>query len=217
METSHYIEVIAVNKKAILLMCAAVVVIVAAGLVFTPLFGTRPFKDLRAEEITSIELTARPPDITTQIVEQDTIQEIVSALNQVVIYQKSDEWRDYNGQYVQFTLTIESGEVEVAAYNPFVIIDGQGYRTQYEPCEELNWLANEYLSQSQVISAPEDLEKLLGVSLDRIHERLGEPDTMLSGLWGEIYHLEDGTEFIVYYENAFVNIVKVGDMVFQAE
>lgn len=217
-ETSHYTEVIAVNKKATLLICAAAVLIVAAGLFFVPLFGSRPFKDLHAEEVASIELTARPPDITAQVAEQDTIQEIISALNQVVIYQKSDEWRYYAGQYVQFVLTMKSGErVEVAAYNPFVIIDGQGYKTKYEPCEELNRLANAYLAKTDALSFPEDFEKLLGVSLEQIHELLGEPDGTLSGLWGDIYELEDGTMFIVYYEDGCVRTVKSGDMIFQAE
>ena len=205
------------RKKAILLICAAVL-IVAAGLFFVPLFGSRPFKDLRAEEVASIELTVRPPDVTTRIVEREQIQEIVTALNQIVIYQKSGEWREYNGQYVQFTLTMESGEgVEVAAYNPFVIIDGQGYKTKYEPCEELNRLANAYLAKADALSFPEDFEKLLGVSLEQIHELFGEPDGSLSGLWGEIYQLEDGTKFIVYYANGFVSTVKAGDMIFQAE
>ena len=206
------------RKRAVFLICAAIVLIAAAGLFLVLLFGSPPFKDLRAEEVMSIELTVRPPDITAQIAEQDSIQEIVSALNKVVIYQRSDEWREYNGQYVQFTLTMESGErVEVAAYNPFVIIKGQGYKTRYEPCEELNRLANAYLAKTDALSFPEDFEKLLGVSLEQIHELFGEPDGTLSGLWGEIYQLEDGATFILYYENGFVTTVKSGDMVFQAE
>ena len=34
---------------------------------------------------------------------------------------------------------------EVRAYNPFLIIDGQGYRTEYQPCENLNRIANTIL------------------------------------------------------------------------
>ncbi len=205
-------------KKNIAMLCAAAVLVLAGILLVPMLSGSRPFRDLRADEVASIELTVRPPDVTIQIAEQKKIEEITAALNQVVIYQKADEWREYNGQYVQFTLTMESGERrEVAVYNPFVIIDGQGYKTKYEPCEELNRLANVYLAKTGALSFPEDLEKLLSASLEQIHELLGEPDGSLSGLWGEIYQLEDGTKFIVYYENGFVSTVKSGDMIFQAE
>ncbi len=207
------------RKKSVLLVCVAAVVVLAGVLIVPMLVGSRPFKNLRAEEVASIELTVRPPDVTRQITEQEQVQEIVGALRQVVIYEKSDEWREYNGQYAAFALIMKSGErTEVAAYNPFVILDGQGYRTKYEPCEELNRLANASLSQADATSTPEDLEKLLGFSVEQIHELFGEPDGTLSGFWGDIYQLDDGMEFIAYYDaDGIVNIVKSGDMVFQAE
>ena len=43
-------------------------------------------------------------------------------------------------------LSMVSGStIEIGAYNPFIIIDGQYYRTEYEPCEELNALGNTLL------------------------------------------------------------------------
>ena len=42
-----------------------------------------------------------------------------------------------------FTLTMADGSTEeIIAYNPFVIINGVGYRTKYEPCEKLSQFAN---------------------------------------------------------------------------
>ena len=49
---------------------------------------------------------------------------------------------------VLFTVIFTDGTVtDVTAYNPFLIIDGTGYRTAYEPCEALNRFANELLRQ----------------------------------------------------------------------
>ena len=40
-------------------------------------------------------------------------------------------------------LTLTDGTTrEVSAYNPFLIIDGRGWRTTYEPCEALNAFGN---------------------------------------------------------------------------
>lgn len=207
------------RKKSVLLVCFAAVALLAGILTVPMLVGSRPFKDLRIEEVASIELTASPPGVTTQITEQEQIEEIVNALKQVIIYEKSDEWQEYDGQYVAFALMMKSGErTEAAAYNPFVILNGQGYRTKYEPCEALSQLGNRYLSQAEPEFKNTDLEALLGVSIERIHERFGEPDGTLSGFWGEIYQLDDGLEVILYYDaDGMVNIVRAGDMVFQTE
>lgn len=64
----------------------------------------------------------------------------------MVIYEQDDSWREYTGQATVFTLTMTDGTIEeITAYNPFVIINGIGYRTKYEPCEQLNNLDNRLL------------------------------------------------------------------------
>lgn len=207
------------NKKTMLLLCAAAV-LVAAGILFAPMIsGSRPFKGLRAEDVRSIEVAARPPDVTRKITDAARIAEIMDVIKSVVIYQKSDEWREYAGQAMEYTLEMQSGgQVTLAAYYPFLMIDGQGYRTKYGPCEELNRLGNELIAGIEKFPNMDGLTVLLGMTYDQIHERYGEPDGTLSGLWGDIYHMEDGTEFIIYYdEDASVHIIKVGDMVFRAE
>ena len=45
-----------------------------------------------------------------------------------------------------FTLHMTDGSTtDVMAYNPFLVIDGVGYRTKYEPCEALSRYANQLL------------------------------------------------------------------------
>ena len=36
-------------------------------------------------------------------------------------------------------------------YNPFLVIDGVGYKTKYEPCEALNHYANRLLEEEDAM------------------------------------------------------------------
>ncbi len=75
-------------------------------------------------------------------------EELVSYLNEVVIYNKDNSYTEYDGQAVIFTLSLADGsQVEIIAYNPFIIIDGIGYKCKYEPCEALNHYANELMTR----------------------------------------------------------------------
>ena len=109
-------------------------------------FSQKPFNDLRVEDISSINVFAIPPNETVFIEDIGQIETIVEILRTVVIYQSSNEWKDSAGQMVTFTLNKATDEIiEVSAYNPHLIIDGQGYRTEYQPCENLNRIANTLL------------------------------------------------------------------------
>ena len=67
--------------------------------------------------------------------------------NDVVIYNKDNSFTEYSGQGVIFTLTMADGtQTEIMAYNPFLVIDGVGYKTKYEPCQALNRYANRLLN-----------------------------------------------------------------------
>lgn len=64
-------------------------------------------------------------------------------LHKVVIYKEDNAYTEYAGQGVSYEITKTDGTItRIIAYNPFVIIDGVGYKTKYEPCEQLNWLGN---------------------------------------------------------------------------
>ena len=109
------------------------------------LSGHRPFKDLEAADITSANVRLSPPDTTIQIVETE---ELASYLNEVVIYNKDNSYTEYAGQGAIFTLSLADGsQVEITAFNPFIIIDGIGYKCKYEPCEALNNYANRLMSR----------------------------------------------------------------------
>ena len=112
-------------------------------------FGKTPFRNLDSSEIESATVRLTPPDKTIQIMEKD---ELAGYLHDVVIYNEDNSYTEYSGQGVIFTLTMSDGtQMEIVAYNPFLVIDGVGYRTKYEPCEALNRYANRLLNEEDSI------------------------------------------------------------------
>ena len=106
-------------KKKVLI--AALCILVLAGGVLAKLYliGSKPLRGLTAGEVTSATVELYPPDATLELT-----QEVI------------------------FTLTKTDGtQLRVQAYNPFIVIDGVGYRTKYEPCEDLNQLGNDILRE----------------------------------------------------------------------
>lgn len=109
--------------------------------------GRKPYKNLEASDIVSATVHLAPPDKTIQITD---IKELVAYLNEVVIYNEDNSYTEYDGQAVIFTLTLADGsQEEITAYNPFVVINGTGYKTKYEPCEKLNNYANGLLGKAE--------------------------------------------------------------------
>lgn len=132
-------------KKKVLVTALCALVLAGGVLAKLYLIGTKPLRGLTIEEVTSATVQLYPPDATLELT-QEEIEELVPILNRVVSYRRDDTYREYAGQAVIFTLTKTDGsQRRVQAYNPFVIIGGEGYRTKYGPCEELNQLGNDLL------------------------------------------------------------------------
>ena len=126
------------------LFCLAVLCAVCA--VWFVSAGRRPYKDLQPSDIVSATVRLSPPDETVPVTD---IPELTGYLRQIVIYRRDNSHTAYAGQAAVFTLTMADGsQEEIVAYNPFVILNGTGYRTQYAPCEELNRYANRLLEEA---------------------------------------------------------------------
>ena len=124
-------------------------VLVLGIIVFVFSSSKKPFRDMKPSEIASATVRLLPPDKTILITE---IEELTNYLNDVVIYNKDNSFTEYCGQGVIFTLTMADGtQTEITAYNPFLIIDGVGYKTRYEPCEALNRYANRLLNEGDAM------------------------------------------------------------------
>ena len=134
------------QKRYILIVgvVLAVLLALAAGLLF---WGRRPFRDLEAADITAASVTLMPPDVTLELDEAE-IKTLAELLGDLRITRPDQSYTEYAGQAVQFTVTFPDGtETELTDYNPFLIIDGTGWRTAYGPCEALNRFANELLRE----------------------------------------------------------------------
>ena len=122
----------------------AVLLALAAGLLF---WGRRPFRDLEAADIAAASVTLMPPDVTLEL-DAGEIETLAELLRDLRITRPDQSYTEYTGQAVQFTVTFADGtEAEVMDYNPFLIIDGTGWRTAYGPCEALNNFANDLLRE----------------------------------------------------------------------
>ena len=130
-------------KRKILTTAAivlAVVLIVSVGL---SVIGRRPYKNMKAEEIQGVSIHLWPPNETMEL-NQDEIEELVGFLQQVKIYIPSWLHLASGGQSNIMTSTYQDGTVQaVNQFGSTLIIDGQGYRAEYEPNEAINQFANE--------------------------------------------------------------------------
>ncbi len=129
-------------RKKVSVAAAIIIVVLAAGVMISR--GKQPYKNLNASNIVSAAVHLSPPDRTVQIAD---MEELVSYLSEVTVYHEDDSYTDYCGQSVVFTLTMADGsKQEIGECNPFVIINGTGYKAKYGPCERLNRYANKLLN-----------------------------------------------------------------------
>ncbi|WMJ88214.1 hypothetical protein [Anaerocolumna sp. MB42-C2] len=133
------------KMKSLFIAIFIIIVTIVTVLVMHP-WAKQPFKDLTTNEISEVTVKLMPPDITFDLTDAD-IAELVKIVNSCVIYMKDNSYTDYVGQAVHYTINKKDGTtIEITAYNPFLIIDGVGYKTKYGPCEELNSLGNKILN-----------------------------------------------------------------------
>lgn len=143
------------QRKKILLLVVIIGVVSVLSIIGYSLLSTDsdvmgtdeiPFKNLSTDDVASISVLAQPQNTTKIIDNKSQIQEIVKALNAVEKYEERTDTDTLYGQYVQFTLTMKTGNIiEIGCMNPYIKIDGTEYKTKYEPCEELNRLANKLI------------------------------------------------------------------------
>lgn len=138
------------KKSTIIISLICILSVTIIMIVFAVISGRKPYKNLDTSQIVSAVVRLTPPGETIQITE---MTELVNLLKDVVIYNEDNSYTEYCGQGVIFTLTMANGtQTSIMAYNPFLVIDGVGYKTKYEPCEALNQYANMLLEQTETLS-----------------------------------------------------------------
>jgi len=129
-------------KRKILIIAAIVLAVALILTIGILAIGRKPFKDLQAEDIKSVSIHLWPPNETREL-SQGEMQELVILLQQVKIYNPSWLHLASGGQSNVMTITYQDGTVqEVNQFGSTLIIDGMGYRAEYEPNEAINQFAN---------------------------------------------------------------------------
>ena len=133
------------KKLKSLVVIIGLVMLLAAAIIFNHLTGKKPFRHLRSSDIKSATVQLTPPDV---IVEVEDINKLAELLQDIVIYKKDNSYTEYCGQSVMFTIELNDGIcTKITAYNPFVIIDGVGYKCEYGSCEALSVFGNRLLDE----------------------------------------------------------------------
>lgn len=136
------------KKRKLLLFSTCTLLFGVIAIVYA-VSGKRPYKALDTSQLAYATVHLIPPDKTVEIAD---MEKLVEYLRNVVIYQEDNSYTEYDGQGVTFTLFMADGtQTTVMAYNPFLVIDGVGYRTKYEPCQDLNQYANHLLNADDAV------------------------------------------------------------------
>ena len=137
------------RKRTMVISLICILLAVFTMIIFVFASGRKPYKDLETAQIVSATVQLSPPGKIIQITET---KELVNLLKDIVVYNKDNSYTDYSGQGITFTLVMIDGtQTSIMEYNPFLVIDGAGYKTKYEPCEALNHYANRLLEEEDAM------------------------------------------------------------------
>lgn len=221
------------KKIAFVLACILTISICLAGCQETE-FDTgegTPVFSLDANEISAVTFQNGNTGEKTIVSNRDEITEIADYLNafrytETQSVRGGDGWSsriiiDFNeGESISF-YSLEAGKI-IMDDTEYILTsseEGKVFDLEYndeepntaptgetEDIEEDPSLVTN--NEGQLISEFLDLDHTY--SEDDVHIKFGLPQRTLSGFWGDVFVLEDGTEIIVYYDNdGLVDQVKV--------
>lgn len=137
------------RKRTMIIPLLCILLLAFTMIIFVFVSGRKPYKDLETAQIVSATVQLSPPGKIIQITKT---KELVNLLKDIVVYNKDNSYTDYSGQGITFTLVMIDGtQTSIMEYNPFLVIDGVGYKTKYEPCEALNHYANRLLEEEDAM------------------------------------------------------------------
>lgn len=130
------------KKRNVIIVAVLSLLCIVIAFIFMNGIGQKPFLNLKKEDIKEVTLELYPPNTKTTLKESE-IESLVEILQKVVIYNEDNTYGNYNGQMVVYSIIkTDDTVIVIQASNPFLVIDGTGYKTKYEPCEELSNLGN---------------------------------------------------------------------------
>ena len=129
-------------KRKIFTIAAIVLAVALIMTIGTRVIGRKPFKDLKADEIRSVTIHLWPPNESMELTDAE-IEELVGLLQQVEIHHPTWMHHASGDQSNVMAITFQDGSVkEVNQFGSILIIDGMGYRAEYEANEAINQFSN---------------------------------------------------------------------------
>ena len=127
------------KRNQMIALAAAIILGICAAL-GTLLTGNKPYAGLESEQLSKVEMQLTPQDVRFEL----GAEQLTPILRQLTIYRQDDSYTDYAGQTVQVTLTLQDGStIKVVECNPFLVIDGVGFKAKEESCSQLQAFANQ--------------------------------------------------------------------------
>ena len=106
----------------------------------------RPLKDIHLSEIESIVVAMPPRGGTVLVEDEDQLKILISALNQVEVFNRTIPPFMSLGQPVEFIINFnEARTLKVIEYGSYMKIGNNGYNAMRSPSQQLSRLANELL------------------------------------------------------------------------
>ena len=128
------------NQRIALAVAIILGVCAALGTLLT---GNKPYAGLESEQLNKVEMQLSPPDVRFEL-EAEEVEQLTPILRQLTIYRQDNSYEDYAGQTVKVLLILQDGTtIEVVECNPFLVIDGVGFKAKEESCSQLNEFANQ--------------------------------------------------------------------------
>ena len=116
------------RKRTMIISLICILLVAITMIIFVFVSGRKPYKDLETAQIVSATVQLSPPGKIIQITET---KELVDLLKDIVVYNKDNSYTDYSGQGITFTLVMIDGtQTNIMECNPFLVIDGVGYKTK---------------------------------------------------------------------------------------
>lgn len=99
------------------------------------------------DDISKVDIMLMPPCETVGL-SKPQIEEMLTLMKDVKAYEYDNSHLEYGGQSIMFTITYADGEtMTITDFNPFIIINHVGFRTEYEPAQALSVFANSVYSE----------------------------------------------------------------------
>jgi len=134
------------KMKIIVSVVIGIILLVSAFTIYN-YAGKKPFAKISREDIAEIHLlfgAYEPYELT-----EEEIGEIMKLLRDIIIYQRDDSYTEYSGgsSYEFCVKKINGKEIYLKDANPFFIINGRGYRTEYKPCDRFGNFAQKIIEE----------------------------------------------------------------------